>query len=92
MNHVITPNMASIVGYEYWRDNVRREMKRQGVSQKRLASLIGMERKSINFYLTGASIPKLDVALQIYAALGYESLWCPLSRKERDKNETSSGS
>lgn len=85
MNRVVTPNTASIVAFDYWRHTVLEEIKKQGISKRRLATIANVERKSIHAWLDGTRIPRLDSVAQIYAALGFDELRLPIVIREEDE-------
>lgn len=84
MNRVPTTNMASITAADEWIRQVKTEMKRQHITQIKLAKMMNFERKAICNWLRGASSPKLENAAQICALLGMKELRLPLEVIQND--------
>lgn len=85
MNRVVTPNIASIVAFDYWRHTVLEEMAKQKITKSRLAKVANVERKTIYDWLDGTRIPRLDSVAQIYAALGFDEIRLPIVIREEDE-------
>ena len=58
--------------YSYFQFAVQDKMDTMGWSQRDVADITGYSRKSINAYLTGRSIPRLDTMMDITRTLGID--------------------
>lgn len=61
---------------------IRKERKRQGISQEKLAYLVQVEKTSISFWENYKFSPKFEVVENMLNALGLEII----IRKKEDKN------
>lgn len=88
MNKVVTPNTASVVAFDYWRQTVLDEIEKKNINKTQLARIANVERKTIYDWLDGTRIPRLDSVAQIFSALGFDEIRLPLKMKEEDNAES----
>lgn len=55
---------------ETYRRNLKKLRAEKGITQRELAGLVGIERKTIMKYETGIAFPKLNIAEDMATALG----------------------
>ena len=74
MNRVITPTVHTVNATKNFSAWLTEKMQETGITDRRLAEHIGLERKSIIKYRLGQSSPKLDVMAAIFAYFGESAI------------------
>jgi len=77
MNRNTEPTINSIVASEWFQRYLNNKLTKKGDDTK-LAKALGMERKSIYAYKSGAISPKLEIVAKILAYYGEKEIRIPL--------------
>lgn len=78
MNKQILPNRESVTATSYFSDWLCQKMAAFDVTSVELAKYVGVDRKTIYAWCSGARYPKLDALAKIFRYFDCETIEIPL--------------
>lgn len=81
-NKNIVQTIVTINAAENFAGWLKERMKVEGLTCEKLASAIGVERKTILHYLNGQSSPRLDTLAVLFDYFGRTSIIIPLNERK----------